>query len=118
MRLFSLLVIALLLFGIACGNESISPLESSESTDVPTRTPRPTGTLALVVERPTSTPLATARPLTAATTQERIVEDATLVRLGPEPPTLDPHLATDSDSAFYIVEIFGGLVTIDRNLHT
>ncbi len=39
-----------------------------------------------------------------------------LLRLGPEPPTLDPHLTTDTDSAVYAVEIFGGLMTIDRNL--
>lgn len=33
-----------------------------------------------------------------------------------DPPTLDPHLATDATSATYIVEIFGGLVTIDKDL--
>ncbi len=33
-----------------------------------------------------------------------------------DPPTLDPALATDETSATYIVEIFSGLVTIDRNL--
>ena len=36
--------------------------------------------------------------------------------LGADPPTLDPHLATDATSASYIVEIFSGLVTIDPNL--
>lgn len=34
-----------------------------------------------------------------------------------DPPTLDPHLATDATSASYIVEIFGGLVTIDKDLN-
>jgi oligopeptide transport system substrate-binding protein len=38
------------------------------------------------------------------------------LRLGNDPPTLDPHLASDTDSAVYIVEVFGGLLTIDRNL--
>lgn len=33
-----------------------------------------------------------------------------------DPPTLDPALAGDADSAIYIVEIFSGLVTLDRNL--
>jgi len=33
---------------------------------------------------------------------------------GGDPITLDPALATDATSAGYIVEIFGGLVTIDR----
>ncbi len=36
--------------------------------------------------------------------------------LGADPPTLDPHLAGDVDSATYIVEVFSGLVTLDRDL--
>ena len=33
-----------------------------------------------------------------------------------DPPTLDPHLASDATSATMIVEIFGGLVTINPDL--
>ncbi|HXH21122.1 MAG TPA: peptide ABC transporter substrate-binding protein [Dehalococcoidia bacterium] len=36
--------------------------------------------------------------------------------LGADPITLDPALAGDAGSATYIVEIFGGLVTLDRDL--
>ena len=36
---------------------------------------------------------------------------------GNDPVTLDPALASDSGSAEYIVEIFGGLVTISRELN-
>jgi len=36
--------------------------------------------------------------------------------LGRDPITLDPACASDVDSANYIVEVFGGLVTIDREL--
>jgi oligopeptide transport system substrate-binding protein len=39
-----------------------------------------------------------------------------LVRLFVDPPTLDPHLTTDVTSATLIVEIFGGLVTINPDL--
>ncbi|MGB0386145.1 MAG: peptide ABC transporter substrate-binding protein [Ardenticatenaceae bacterium] len=39
-----------------------------------------------------------------------------LVLLGAEPPTLDPGLAGDSTSSGYIVEIFSGLVTLDKDL--
>jgi ABC-type transport system substrate-binding protein len=35
---------------------------------------------------------------------------------GPEPITLDPHIAQDAGSALYIVEIFGGLLTLQPNL--
>jgi ABC-type transport system substrate-binding protein len=36
--------------------------------------------------------------------------------LGPEPITLDPHIAQDAESAQYIMEIFGGLVTLSPEL--
>jgi oligopeptide transport system substrate-binding protein len=36
--------------------------------------------------------------------------------LGRDPITIDPACASDVDSANYIVEVFGGLVTIDRDL--
>ena len=36
--------------------------------------------------------------------------------LGRDPLTFDPACASDVDSANYIVELFGGLVTIDRDL--
>ncbi len=34
-----------------------------------------------------------------------------------EPITLDPALTTDANSASYVVEIFGGLVTLDQDLN-
>lgn len=60
-------------------------------------------------------------PEPAVTTPSRsgstkIVDGGTFLRLGADPPTLDPHLTTDVDSATYAVEIFGGLMTIDRDL--
>jgi oligopeptide transport system substrate-binding protein len=42
----------------------------------------------------------------------------TLRLLGRDPITMDPACASDVDSAAYIIEIFGGLVTIDRDLNT
>ncbi len=36
---------------------------------------------------------------------------------GPEPITLDPHIAQDASSAVYIVEMFGGLLTLDTQLN-
>ena len=47
---------------------------------------------------------------------EELAEGGKLVRLWADPPTLDPHLTTDATSATIIVEVFGGLVTIDPNL--
>ena len=45
------------------------------------------------------------------------IDGGKLVRLLREPSTLDPHLTTDANSATIIVEVFGGLVTIDPNLN-
>ena len=42
--------------------------------------------------------------------------NADLRLAGADPITLDPALASDAGSAGYIVEIFGGLVTLDRDL--
>ncbi len=42
--------------------------------------------------------------------------NADLRMAGSDPITLDPALAGDAGSARYIVEIFGGLVTLDRDL--
>jgi oligopeptide transport system substrate-binding protein len=36
---------------------------------------------------------------------------------GSDPPTLDPQLSGDATSAEYIVEIFSGLVTLDKDLN-
>src|SRR5262249_30015317 len=35
---------------------------------------------------------------------------------GDDPLTLDPALVTDTSSATYVVEIFSGLVTLDKSL--
>ena len=45
------------------------------------------------------------------------LEGGRFVRLYVDPPTLDPHLTTDATSAQVIVEVFGGLVTIDKDLN-
>src|SRR5690606_16987646 len=49
------------------------------------------------------------RPAEAASGRIRLASD--------DPITLDPHVAGDALSAEYIVEIFGGLVTLDRDLN-
>ena len=49
--------------------------------------------------------------------ESTVGDTSSLVQLFVDPPTLDPHLTTDATSARIIVEVFGGLVTIDRELH-
>ena len=128
----ALLVAVLVFVVIACGAEA-TPVPPGE-TPASTQAPAPTATTAAtatptteaVAPEPaaaatdfpvsTATPEPTRRLSGAARSQIKIVEDATLLRLGSEPPSLDPHLTVDATSALYIVEVFGGLVTIDRDL--
>ena len=60
---------------------------------------------------PKATPGSVARPDRA----ERPV-GGRLIRLFSDPPTLDPHITTDSTSAVIVNEVFGGLVTINPEI--
>ncbi len=107
-----LLVVGTLVLLAACSSRSGAP-----ATQEPTSQPGPT-------ESATSTPV----PTQATEQQQQPTESSpsagagqriqggTLVRLGDDPPTLDPHLTTDATSAAIIIEVFGGLVTIDTDL--
>ena len=136
MRWFLFLASVLLVLGFACGTEStpLSPADTTASS--PTEVPSsftgaaaaigPATTTAPALAAPTtgaaegaeSTPVPspTRRLLGASPSQIEYLEDATLIRLGADPTTLDPHLTGDVRSAVFIIEVFGGLVTIDRNL--
>ena len=100
-RRASLLTITLGLFLlVACGGGSGATKEGQDTT-----TPTTEGVVS------TSTPTSAA----SKGTGERI-DGGRLVQLFVDPPTLDPHLTTDATSARIIIEVFGGLVTIEPNL--
>ncbi|MDA0264296.1 MAG: peptide ABC transporter substrate-binding protein [Chloroflexi bacterium] len=70
----------------------------------------------------TRSPEATAAPSVSGSSDPAVsdgspLEGGRFVRLFVDPPTLDPHLTTDATSAQIIVEVFGGLVTIDKDLN-
>ena len=98
-RIGALLALAALLLIAACGGEAAAP----------TATPAPP-TAAV----PTAAPAATAAP--AQSESDGNGGATRLVQLFVDPPTFDPHLTTDATSARIIVEVFGGLVTIDPEL--
>ncbi len=66
------------------------------------------------------TSVATRQPMGVGTAQPPLVPSPgggnELRLVGSDPPTLDPALVTDVDSAAYVVEIFSGLVTLNRDL--
>jgi oligopeptide transport system substrate-binding protein len=94
------------LLGQLTGTEEVTGVEggarSSDSGAVPqAKTPESVETPAEKSETP-SLPPADGQVLTVP---------------GGDPPTLDPHLSGDATSAEYVVEIFSGLVTFDRDLN-
>ena len=96
---------ALLLLMAACGGRSAT---TTEETKADPATATPSG--------------ATVAPDTAAQNSEprapgSRIDGGALVRVFGDPPTLDPHLTTDATSATFIVEVFGGLVTIAPDLN-
>ena len=117
MRLVFASLSLLLVVAIACSSDSTtdsatSPTPDSSSGANPTSVPQAAlGPQATAVPVPQST----SEPATRSDAK-KIVEGGIFLRLGADPPTLDPHLTTDVNSAVYAVEIYSGLMTIDRNL--
>ncbi|MDP7588223.1 MAG: peptide ABC transporter substrate-binding protein [Dehalococcoidia bacterium] len=103
---FALLAL-LLVVAIACSSDSTT--DSANGTG-PTSVPAPA-----LGSPVTPTPQIKSAPQVDSSNQ-KIVAGGTFLRLGADPPTLDPHLTTDFNSAVYAVEIFGGLMTIDKNI--
>lgn len=69
---------------------------------------------------PTPTAQSGARPQPALTpapgAAKLATSGGTFTRLWADPPTLDPHLTSDTTSAGLVVEIFSGLVALDTDL--
>ena len=105
-----LLLSLLLLVAIACSSDSTTdPTRESVEADF-SKSPSSTASPGTA-----STPTPVAESADSRSTANA-VDGGTFLRLGVDPPTLDPHLNTDASSAMYAVEIFGGLMTIDKNL--
>ena len=85
----------------ACGGEAEQAPAAQEPTAVPTEA---------ATESPTEEADGSGDSDDTADVANR------LVHLYVDPPTIDPHLTTDATSARIIVEVFGGLVTIDPSL--
>ena len=100
------LIFILALAAVACG----SPVSIATPEPIAVATPEPVlGAVATAVPSPTTPPEATGE----ASIGSQVPQGGTLMRLWSDPPTLDPHLTGDVTSAVIIVEVFGGLVTIE-----
>ena len=100
-----LIGIAILMFVGACsGRPAAQPAAATPTAGADTGS---AGTATLATDAPTSQ---------AAGSTESAGSGGTLVRLWADPPNLDPHLSTDATSASIIIEVFGGLMTINPDL--
>jgi oligopeptide transport system substrate-binding protein len=132
-RLTALVLTLLLSFNLACGlgipgfsnqatpqptvnldtgaeastNQSNAPAGQNEAA------PQPTALQA----QPTPTTESSTQPVTPSEENVELAEQQTFILPGTEPPTLDPHLSGDSNSAEYVVEIFSGLMGYDQQLN-
>ena len=112
----ALIALTISLLVMACGSEA-TPTPAFE----PLLTPTPTSTSALT-PTPTPTPIPSPSPtsITEASPQAPIEDPlggGEFTRLWSDPPTLDPALTGDTTSSGLVVEIFSGLVTIDKDLN-
>ncbi|MBI3954367.1 MAG: peptide ABC transporter substrate-binding protein [Chloroflexi bacterium] len=83
---------------------------SGRPRSTPTAAP-PAPTAAQPGTRPQPTPTAAPQG-----TPRAAASGGTFTRLWADPPTLDPHLTSDTTSAGLVVEIFSGLVALDTDL--
>ena len=108
-KLASLIIVSLLVLAACSSSGGGRDTQSGRGTDA-----EATPTTAAEEGPPTGSP--ESRASRTGGSADRLT-GGSLVRLGADPPTLDPHLTTDATSATYIVEVFGGLVTIGPDLN-
>ncbi len=110
MRLLATLLVALTLaFALACGGEETETATPEPQAQSEQPTPEPT-------EAPGSEAAPTAAPAAAVETTGDEPSGGIFRRLWSDPPTLDPHLTSDTTSAGLVVEIFSGLVALNTDL--
>ena len=112
-----------LAFALACGDsETDAPVTDevakSETAAAPTTAPEPTTAPASASSqqappKPASAPVAAMEEKSA---ESEDVSGGIFRRLWADPPTLDPHLMTDTTSAGLVVELFSGLVAMNTDL--
>ncbi len=92
---------------VACGSDSSDEEPDSSEASALSTDPTP------VPEEPTATAIVSTEPSTPAVNTPT---GGVFRRQWADPPTLDPHLTTDTTSSFVVVELFSGLVTINTDL--
>ncbi len=109
MKTFAILLSTLTLaIALACGGGETETPTPEPQAQVEQPAPAPT-------EAPSSEAASPAAP-TAAEAPTEELSGGVFRRLWSDPPTLDPHLTSDTTSAGLVVEIFSGLVALNTDL--
>ena len=118
-KLAMLMILAMLVAvaALACGEDAedtTEPVAEPQAQSEPTSQPeQPAATTAPAAPAPAPT---TAAVETSATEETEELSGGVFRRLWADPPTLDPHLTTDTTSAGLVVELFSGLVALNTDL--
>ena len=135
-KLVLLLLGIVAMVGVACGDggDETVPPDTADPVPFPTEAPAPetvvdvtppasAGETVVVESAPADSPTAAPEAMDITTPVEAaVVADDGIPRGGvfrrnwSDPPTLDPHMTTDTTAAGIVVEVFGGLVTINTDL--
>ena len=104
------LVVVFLIAAVGCGGSA--DLEQPADLEPVKESPMATGGTS-------GTGITKTEPLTLADASAigNEGQDGVFNRLWSDPPTLDPHLTSDTTSSGLVVEIFGGLVSFDTDLN-
>ena len=123
-KILGILLVVLSIAAVACGGQSAATEEPAAAAptatappEAPTPTPEALGDATMAA--PAATPEAEAMMEPSPESVELAVgrtSGGVFRRNWSDPPTLDPHLTTDTTSAGMVVEIFGGLVTLNADL--
>ena len=107
-RLLYISIVLLVLGAAACGGAEETPTEPDSASPAPTTAP-PAGPAAVVAPEVTT-------PSEPAAATQPSESGGVFRKLWSDPPTLDPHLTSDTTSAGIVVEIFSGLVALSTDL--
>ena len=126
-KLFPFLFVIIGIAAVACGgaatttDESAAPADQPEAAAATTQQAEPDSSSSPDAASPSSTSppeqrQASVAPSSAASESSDAPFGGVFRRLWADPPTLDPHLTSDTTSAGVVVEIFSGLVALAPDL--
>ena len=122
-KILGLIIVVVAIAAVACGGGGDSAEEATPTQEAAAATATPSVAAAKgavpSVAAPTAPPIPAAGPPPTAQPQaskSARPQGGIFRRLWADPPTLDPALTSDTRSAFLVVEIHAGLVTLSTDL--